>query len=509
MIQESAALRRRHLPAAVNRGPQIDEPAAPVRHHEGHHQAARPEDAAAQHSQAQAAVLRGALRHAPRRQGHQGEGRDPVDRQPQAQRAVGAERHHENEAGERRADDAADGVERVRGADVPRARLARLRDEIGEQGERHPHPQRGHEHDGTDGESHQQQPRRGTEAVDLEHGEDVQRQPREEDEQPRGARRRHPLGEPGRRRRHGALGAAPSHQGAPQPDSQQEHHEDQGECVGGSAHDHYQHAGPGDLVEQGGEGGAAEQHERHGVERVPVARYPGLAPGVNRGRERRDGPRQGDRRGAQSDVYGGRDPQGHADPDVLDEDEPGQGRADHGAEGVQRIEPPQPALERRTIGSGQGAGQNREGAAHEGGRHEEHERGEPEAQREAAKGAGTQRCGGADVGVAREPEDRGRDDPEHADGDLQPAVERGGARVAVGAAAEQPGAESQAAHVGGHDRRDRLDRGAERLVEQAHPEELVHEPGGPGKKEEGAVAERPRTHAARASPARDSPPGAG
>src|SRR2546430_12721917 len=49
------------------------------------------------------------------------------------------------------------------------------------------------------------------------------------------------------------------------------------------------------------------------------------------------------------------------------------------------------------------------------------------------------------------------------------------ARVAVGAAAQQPGAEPEASHVRGDDRRHRLDRGPEPLVQQAHPEERSEE----------------------------------
>src|SRR5207248_199811 len=82
-----------------------------------------------------------------------------------------------------------------------------------------------------------------------------------------------------------------------------------------------------------------------------------------------------------------------------------------------------------------------------------------------------------------------------------------GSLVAVGAAAEQPGAEPQATHVRGHHRRDGLDGGAERLIENPDPEELVYEPRRSGQEEEKTVsAGGARTHADRASPARDPPP---
>src|SRR5256886_17489040 len=84
------------------------------------------------------------------------------------------------------------------------------------------------------------------------------------------------------------------------------------------------------------------------------------------------------------------------------------------------------------------------------------------------------------------------------------------ARVAVGAAAQQPGAEPEASHVRGDDRRHRLDRGPEPLVQQAHPEELVDEArGARQEKQESEGARCARTHATRASPARDPPPAAG
>src|SRR6266571_1042262 len=54
--------------------------------------------------------------------------------------------------------------------------------------------------------------------------------------------------------------------------------------------------------------------------------------------------------------------------------------------------------------------------------------------------------------LVRQPEHEGRDQPEGPNGNLEQAVQRGGPGMAVGAAAEQPGAEAEAAHVGGHDR---------------------------------------------------------
>src|SRR6266581_1235874 len=73
-------------------------------------------------------------------------------------------------------------------------------------------------------------------------------------------------------------------------------------------------------------------------------------------------------------------------------------------------------------------------------------------------------------------------------------------------AAQPPRAKAEAAHVGGNNRGHGLDGGAERLIEDADPEQLVDEPGGTRQEKKKRVCEcRLRTHAARASPVRDPP----
>src|SRR3989449_4592603 len=84
----------------------------------------------------------------------------------------------------------------------------------------------------------------------------------------------------------------------------------------------------------------------------------------------------------------------------------------------------------------------------------------------------------------RETEDQRREDAEDADRDLEPAVQHRRARGAVRTPAQQPGAQAEAAHVGGDDRRDGLDGGAERLIEDADPEQLVNQAGRARQKEE-------------------------
>src|SRR5437773_2410179 len=117
---------------------------------------------------------------------------------------------------------------------------------------------------------------------------------------------------------------------------------------------------------------------------------------------------------------------------------------------------------------------------------------------------------GADVDAVGEDQHERGCEPEHADRDLEPAIECRGSLMAVGTAAEQPGAEPQATHVRGHHRRDGLDGGAERLIENPDPEELVYEPRRSGQEEEKTVsAGGARTHADRASPARGPPLAAG
>src|SRR5207302_4910881 len=123
------------------------------------------------------------------------------------------------------------------------------------------------------------------------------------------------------------------------------------------------------------------------------------------------------------------------------------------------------------------------------------------------RAAERQRAGGADVHPMRETEDQWREDAEDANRDLEPAVENCRSCRAVRTPPEQPGAQAEAAHVGGDDGRDGLDGGTEGLIEDANPEQLVDQTGRTRQKEQKTVCEgRPRTHAARASPARGPPP---
>src|SRR6266404_454426 len=162
------------------------------------------------------------------------------------------------------------------------------------------------------------------------------------------------------------------------------------------------------------------------------------------------------------------------------------------------------------ISPGEGPSEDREGAAHEGGRDEQDGAGEGEAERHARRTIERERRRGADIDTVGEGQHEGGREPKQTDRDFEPAIECRGPLVAVGPAAEQPGAEAQAAHVGGHHRRHRLDGGAERLIEDPDPEKLVYEPRRAGQKEEKTVgAGRARTHAGRAWPARDPPLGAG
>src|SRR2546430_14580744 len=118
--------------------------------------------------------------------------------------------------------------------------------------------------------------------------------------------------------------------------------------------------------------------------------------------------------------------------------------------------------------------------------------------------------GRADVDPVRETEHQGGHDAEHADRDLEPTVQHGRARRAVRDTPKQPGAKAEAAHVGGDDGSHGLDGRAERLIENADPEELVDETCGTRQEAKESGGERRlRTHATRASPSRDPPPVAG
>ena len=131
--------------------------------------------------------------------------------------------------------------------------------EVGEQRERHPHPDRRNQDDGADGEAHGEETLGGAERLHLEYGDDVARQQSENEEQQAGARGGQPLSPGGGGGGFGRDGAAPGHERATDTNAEEEHEQHQREGVGGAPNDHHQHAGPGNFVEQGGKGREAEQ----------------------------------------------------------------------------------------------------------------------------------------------------------------------------------------------------------------------------------------------------------
>ncbi len=163
---------------------------------------------------------------------------------------------------------------------------------------------------------------------------------------------------------------------------------------------------------------------------------------------------------------------------MLDQEEARQRRAGHGADGVEPVQQRERPFQLTTVGTHERTGEHREGAAHEGGGNEEHERGEPKPQRHAGGLAERERPGNPEVESMRDPEHEWGDQPEGGDGDLQHTVQRGRPGMAVRAAPEEPRTQPETAHVGGYHSRHRLDGRAEGLVEHPDPQQLVDQTGG-------------------------------
>ena len=138
-------------------------------------------------------MLRRALGNAAGRERRESERRCGTHEQPQTQRQIGPERHHQHEAGEHRPGDAAHGVQGVGAPHVFPPAAAAGCHEVGQQRKGHPHPDRRNQHDAADHEAQRHQPLGCTPGLRLKHGDDVAGQQAEECEQERRARRRHPL----------------------------------------------------------------------------------------------------------------------------------------------------------------------------------------------------------------------------------------------------------------------------------------------------------------------------
>ena len=195
---------------------------------------------------------------------------------------------------------------------------------------------------------------------------------------------------------------------------------------------------------------------------------------------------------------------------MLDEEQSRERRAHHGAERVESVQEAERALQLVPIGAGERPGEHRERAAHQGRRHEQDERRQAKPQCDTRPTAQMEPARPSDVQAVHEGERERRNPAERADGDLQPPVQGSRSEGAVRPASEQPRSEPQAAHVGGDDRRHRLQGGAERLVENPNPQQLVDQARRPGQEEQHDVsAGGARTHAVRALRARDPPLAAG
>ncbi len=233
---------------------------------------------------------------------------------------------------------------------------------------------------------------------------------------------------------------------------------------------------------------------------------PGLAPGVSQALLAT----QYDRRGTDRQVDRGGRPQRSTHTYQLDQDKSGEGRPNHRAERVQAIQASERWLEQASIVAHQRSRQHWQRPTHERGGNQQDQRGESKPQRHAGGAAEPKSTRGAEVDPMREAEHERRDDAERTNGDLEFAVQHRWPWRAVGDPAEQPGAQPEAAHIRRDDGCDGLNCRAERLIEDADPQQLVHQAGRAREKEEDAVEEgRLRTHAAHASPARDPPPVAG
>jgi hypothetical protein len=413
--------------------------------------------ARAQHADPQPPVLRRALRHATRGERREPQGRASADHQPEAERQVGPQRRDEHKAREHRPRDAAHGVHGIGAPHVFCARAAAPRHEIRQEGEGHPHPDRGDEHDPADREAQGHEALDRAERLHLEDGNDVAGEQVEEREQQRRPRRRHPLRDRGIGGGLGSGGAAAGDERAAQADPQQEHEQHQREGVRRAPDDHHEHARPRDLVEQGGERRHTQEREPHRAERVIRLRGGGQGAVGDRGHGDGDGwdrlerARQHERRRAEAQVHHRGGPDARADAHVLDQEKPGERRARHGAQRVRSVEQPQRRLQAVARRAHERPGQDGERPSHQRGRNEQHQRGEREPQRHAHAPAQAERSGGAHVHAVRQRQHEGGQEAEHADRDLEPPVQRRRPGVAVAAPTQQPGAQPEAAHVGGHD----------------------------------------------------------
>ena len=248
-----------HALARVDRRTQIDQPGAPAGGRHCRHQREGPQTGGRQDAYAQPAVFRRPLRDSARGEPGEHQRRESIDDKADAQRSLGSERNDKDKSGDHRPENAADGIERVGRADIGPACRATPRREIGEERECHAHPDRGNQNDGAHRHSHQHEARGRAQIGNLEDRDDVGREESEEHEQRGGAYTGDTLREP---RGRGGLGtgrAAPRDDDAAQADAEQKHEQDQREGIGRSAHEHDQHARPGDLVEQRRERGEGKK----------------------------------------------------------------------------------------------------------------------------------------------------------------------------------------------------------------------------------------------------------
>ena len=289
----------------------------------------------------------------------------------------------------------------------------------------------------------------------LENRDDVERQRGEEGEQRGRSRPRDSLRQRRVGGRGGSGGTGPCHRGTAEPDAQQKHEQHQGERVRRAADHQHQHPGPSDLVEQRGERRRRQEHHGRAPDRG-AARRRGRRWG---GRDRTGLERGGQHEGgdAQGEIHRRRPPKGEADPDALDEHEPGERGTRHGAQRVEAVQAAEGAPQPLALGAHECAGEDRESAAHQRRGNEQHERGEAEAQGQARRATEAEAACHGDVHLMRERQHERRQQAEHADGDLEAAVQGGGVRMAVRAAPEPPRAETQAPHVGGDHGRHGLD----------------------------------------------------
>ena len=180
VVQEAAAVCRRHPPARVDRGAEVDQPGTPLRRGEGDDERGHRKGTATQHSDSQSSMLGGPFWDTLGGGRHQSDRRGSIDDDAQTQRDVRPEPHDQHEPGQGGADDAAEGVERVGAADVRAPGFAFRRHDVRQQREGHAHPDGGNQDDGADRQTHEGEATTGVETGDLEDVDDVQGQPAEE-----------------------------------------------------------------------------------------------------------------------------------------------------------------------------------------------------------------------------------------------------------------------------------------------------------------------------------------